>query len=66
MPLLRVVVVFSALNAGSAIFKLDLPSPNDGLAVHEWGTFTSIADADGKPMRWASLDPQICRALWIT
>ncbi|MBI4907452.1 MAG: hypothetical protein HY820_27755 [Acidobacteria bacterium] len=27
----------------------------DGLVVHEWGTFTSIADAEGSPALWAPL-----------
>jgi len=28
----------------------------DDLTVHEWGTFTSIADRDGKPVSWNALD----------
>lgn len=28
---------------------------NDGLAVHEWGTFTSVADERGLPVQWAPL-----------
>jgi hypothetical protein len=27
----------------------------DGLVVHEWGTFTSIADVEGLPLVWAAL-----------
>src|SRR5262245_53224073 len=26
-----------------------------GLVVHEWGTFTSVAGADGNPVEWAPL-----------
>src|SRR5262249_42063474 len=27
----------------------------DSLTVHEWGTFTSVADANGNPVPWAPL-----------
>jgi hypothetical protein len=30
-------------------------SAADDLTVHEWGTFTSIADRDGKPVSWNAL-----------
>lgn len=29
----------------------------DGLTVHEWGTFTSIAAEDGRAEPWVSLTP---------
>src|SRR5687767_14673858 len=29
--------------------------PGDSLTVHEWGTFTSVADQEGAPIRWAPL-----------
>jgi hypothetical protein len=28
-----------------------------GLTVHEWGTFTSVADEAGDALRWVSLRP---------
>ena len=31
------------------------PTP---LVVHEWGTFTSIADVEGQPLAWTALDGQ--------
>jgi hypothetical protein len=30
-------------------------TPTDKLVLHEWGTFTSVAGADGKPIEWNSL-----------
>jgi hypothetical protein len=30
-------------------------SPSSDFAVHEWGTFTSIAGQDGKPVQWTPL-----------
>ena len=52
MGLLRIgIVLIAAVEA----FALDLPSQNDGLVAHEWGTFTSVAGEDGKPVPWASL-----------
>ena len=36
------------------------------LRVHEWGTFTSIAGADGRAVGWTPLAaPTTCRASWI-
>lgn len=29
--------------------------PRDGLIVHEWGTFTAVADADGRAQEWLPL-----------
>ena len=29
--------------------------PDSGLTVHEWGTFTSIAGSDGRPIEWLPL-----------
>ena len=29
--------------------------PDSGLTVHEWGTFTSVAGSDGRPLEWQPL-----------
>ena len=41
----------------SAIAALSLGSMHakDGLVVHEWGTFTSVAEEHGLPVQWAPL-----------
>ncbi len=52
-PLLAVALVVSA--AGillAAEINLGLP---DGLTVHEWGTFTSVAGEDGSAIEWDAL-----------
>ena len=37
-------------------FGADTTLPNrENMVVHEWGTFTSVADAEGGPVMWASL-----------
>ena len=56
-------------------------SSPSGVTVHEWGTFTSVAGQDGRPVEWAPLQgpqdlpcfvqqvsaPQIKSALnWVT
>jgi hypothetical protein len=45
-----VIVAFAAV-AVTATTNDEKPS----LTVHEWGTFTSVAGADGKPMPWLPL-----------
>jgi hypothetical protein len=35
----------------------DAVPPTAGLTVHEWGTFTSVADVDGGSEQWALLTP---------
>jgi hypothetical protein len=39
----------------SAAVRANTPVVNSGLTVHEWGTFTSIAGADGQAMDWRPL-----------
>jgi len=39
----------------SPLFAADAVPPAAGLTVHEWGTFTSVADEFGSPMYWYSL-----------
>jgi hypothetical protein len=34
----------------------DATLPGDGLVVHEWGTFTSVAGPNGNTERWQALD----------
>jgi len=46
-----VLALFTPLLATDAI------PPTSGLTVHEWGTFTSIAAADGGAEPWVSLSP---------
>jgi hypothetical protein len=55
----RAVTVFGAglilAAAGSTAARL-LASDPSALVAHEWGTFTSIAGADGRPLTWVPLD----------
>jgi len=37
------------------LFAADPVATVPGLTVHEWGTFTSVASADGSPMEWSPL-----------
>jgi hypothetical protein len=46
------VVITAAAVAVTATTNEQTPS---SLAVHEWGTFTSVAGLDGKPMPWLPL-----------
>jgi hypothetical protein len=41
----------------SPLLATDAVPPTAGLTVHEWGTFTSIASADGGSEPWVSLSP---------
>jgi hypothetical protein len=55
----RSVPIFTAVLVVSAALVLiadDTNSPQvDSLAVHEWGTFTSVAGADGSAVDWDAL-----------
>ena len=46
-----------ALALLTPLFAADAVPPTAGLTVHEWGTFTSIAAADGSAEPWVSLSP---------
>ena len=47
---------FLALVAAAILGATDVqPSQPVDLTVHEWGTFTSIAGADGAPVSWDAL-----------
>ena len=53
-------LVFSALLVGCLMISSELPARNAepvyaGLTVHEWGTFTSIAGAEGQAVEWSPL-----------
>jgi hypothetical protein len=39
------------------LLATDAVPPTNGLTVHEWGTFTSVAAADGGSEQWALLTP---------
>ncbi len=41
--------------AAIAVLSLGAARAQDGLVVHEWGTFTSVADQRGLPVQWAPL-----------
>lgn len=54
-------VILAALLAGSFAISSSLPAKDSqpvsaGLTAHEWGTFTSIAGADGQAMEWSPLN----------
>lgn len=50
---MNVAAIFAlgALSVNAA----ELIGPGNPLAVHEWGTFTSVAAEDGSPVQWAPL-----------
>jgi len=50
-------LVFSAtlLLTAFCVVRATNPLVNAGLTVHEWGTFTSVAGAAGKPVDWNTL-----------
>jgi hypothetical protein len=47
------LVLLSLASMGATIAPTRLPPP---LTVHEWGTFTSVAGADGHAFEWSPLD----------
>lgn len=51
--LLLLAVAFTS--AASILNAQEQPSPKDRFVVHEWGTFTSVSDAAGKPQTWSPL-----------
>jgi hypothetical protein len=46
--------IAATLLLGVPLIAVKLPEPAS-LITHEWGTFTSIADENGRPVRWAPL-----------
>ena len=51
------LVFVLAVTAGATEVRPPVRDPNH-LVVHEWGTFTSIADVEGEPLGWTPLDGQ--------
>ncbi len=45
---IAMIILISALAQGADL-------GNDSLVAHEWGTFTSVAGADGRSVKWAPL-----------
>src|ERR1700691_2402313 len=52
-PVAILVLLFLAL---SASFGVQSQPVNADLIAHEWGTFTSIAGTDGRPLKWSTLN----------
>ncbi|MFN0108073.1 MAG: hypothetical protein ACKVZH_04400 [Blastocatellia bacterium] len=50
-----VLLVAVAFTSAASIFEAKQPSSSNKLAVHEWGTFTSVSTADGKRQTWSPL-----------
>jgi len=50
-------MVFRAIAAMAFVPLLAAQTRQSGLTVHEWGTFTSVADEAGDAVRWVSLRP---------
>jgi hypothetical protein len=46
-----VLVIFAALLTAANVHSV----PQDGLTIHEWGTFTSVAGEDGAAIDWQAL-----------
>jgi hypothetical protein len=46
---MRLLTVTLTFTLGASLFAAELGNPNPVLA-HEWGTFTSVAGADGDPV----------------
>ncbi len=48
---MKTLFVVLVLGFGALTFSAKQP---DSLVAHEWGTFTSVANENGEPVRWAS------------
>jgi hypothetical protein len=46
----------TAMLLGTFAFAADTLPSNPALVAHEWGTFTSVAANDGRPLQWAPLE----------
>src|SRR6185436_13305995 len=49
------IAVVLAQNGGTPLSAQCVPSVDDHLVVHEWGTFTSIAGKQGVSVEWRPL-----------
>src|SRR5947208_103902 len=47
------LLLFSLIST-FATFAWPKTADSNGLTVHEWGTFTSVAGANGEPVSWQS------------
>jgi hypothetical protein len=54
--LVRVVGILSITFLISTTVLTKTDDPSSGVIVHEWGTFTTIAGKDGRPVDWLPLD----------
>jgi len=52
MPALRITFALLLLTPAVAVDRRSAP---EDLVAHEWGTFTSVAGEDGRPVQWAPL-----------
>jgi hypothetical protein len=50
-----IVAVCAAVVLTTAPFISKVSGASDGLAVHEWGTFTTVAGTDGRAIEWLPL-----------
>src|SRR4051794_21589922 len=48
-------LALTVLLAGSSFGAETIPTSENGLIAHEWGTFTSVAGADGNAIPWPAL-----------
>jgi len=55
MHVLKTVGVAMLLAPLAPLYGADTIPVNHDLVVHEWGTFTSVAGANGDPVEWASV-----------
>jgi hypothetical protein len=51
---MRFLTTALTLTLAAPLFSAELGNPS-ALVAHEWGTFTSVAGADGNPVQWAPL-----------
>ena len=49
------IVIKTAWIGAIVTLSLSVSRAEEGLVVHEWGTFTSVADEHGLPVQWAPL-----------
>ncbi len=55
VPLVAILAALLAVGVAAPGVSADEPGADARLVVHEWGTFTSIAGADGKALEWRPL-----------
>ena len=59
MKYMRLLTTTLAFSLTAPLFAAELGNPSSemksSVVTHEWGTFTSVAGADGDPVRWDAL-----------